>query len=208
MTDIILVRHGHVPGISPERFRGRSELQLTERGQQQAAQTAQWLARHIRPQALYTSPSKRCVDTGHAIAECCDMAAEVLPGLNDIDYGTWQGLTHDEVATKWPQAWQRWRTAPQFMRFPGGESFMTMASRAADALLFILDRHANQSVATQPVIVVTHDSIIRTILLLALNQSLSSYWRLAQEPCAINAITVEEDRCVVKLINQTAHLNP
>ena len=29
MTKIILVRHGHVEGISPERFRGRAELALT-----------------------------------------------------------------------------------------------------------------------------------------------------------------------------------
>jgi broad specificity phosphatase PhoE len=40
MTKIILVRHGHVEGISPERFRGRAELELTTEGRRQAKATA------------------------------------------------------------------------------------------------------------------------------------------------------------------------
>jgi len=32
MTKILLVRHGHVEGISPERFRGRADLPLTAGG--------------------------------------------------------------------------------------------------------------------------------------------------------------------------------
>ena len=31
-TTIVWVRHGHVPGITPARFRGRTEIELTERG--------------------------------------------------------------------------------------------------------------------------------------------------------------------------------
>jgi hypothetical protein len=37
MTRILMVRHGHVEGIEPPRFRGRRELPLTELGQRQAA---------------------------------------------------------------------------------------------------------------------------------------------------------------------------
>ena len=40
MTKIILVRHGHVEGISPERFRGRVDLTLTAEGRRQAEVTA------------------------------------------------------------------------------------------------------------------------------------------------------------------------
>jgi hypothetical protein len=30
MTKILLIRHGHVEGIKPERFRGREPLELTD----------------------------------------------------------------------------------------------------------------------------------------------------------------------------------
>jgi len=45
MTKIILTRHGHIEGVEPERFRGRAEVPLTERGKAQAALTASRIAR-------------------------------------------------------------------------------------------------------------------------------------------------------------------
>jgi hypothetical protein len=45
MTKVILTRHGHVEGISPERFRGRTDLPLTELGQAQAKAVATRIAR-------------------------------------------------------------------------------------------------------------------------------------------------------------------
>ena len=35
MTRIILVRHGHVDWLAPERFRGRAELPLSDLGRRQ-----------------------------------------------------------------------------------------------------------------------------------------------------------------------------
>jgi probable phosphoglycerate mutase len=40
MTKILLVRHGPVEGIFPERFRGRPDLPLTAEGRRQAEATA------------------------------------------------------------------------------------------------------------------------------------------------------------------------
>ncbi|WP_422275033.1 hypothetical protein [Bradyrhizobium sp.] len=35
---------------------------------------------------------------------------------------------------------------------------------------------------------------------------LSSYWRLAQGPCCINEIDVEDGRILIRRINETSHL--
>lgn len=67
MTRIVLVRHGHVEGIDPPRFRGRMELPLTELGLRQAELTAERIASHWRPVAIYTSPMQRCVQTAGPI---------------------------------------------------------------------------------------------------------------------------------------------
>ena len=45
MPKILLTRHGHVEGISPERFRGQAELTLTEKGLAQAAALAERISR-------------------------------------------------------------------------------------------------------------------------------------------------------------------
>jgi broad specificity phosphatase PhoE len=53
---------------------------------------------------------------------------------------------------------------------------------------------------------VTHESVNRALLLQVLEQPLSAYWRLAQDPCAINEIAVASDRVAVIRVNETAHL--
>jgi broad specificity phosphatase PhoE len=198
---ILLVRHGHVPGIAPERFRGRTDIDLTDRGAMEARKTAEWIARFWRPTMVYTSPQKRCVDTGAAIATQCEASAAILASLNDIDYGDWRWQTHDAVATEWPVLYRRWRSTPHLMRFPKGESLQELAARAADALRHAIERHP-----TETIVMVGHDSINRALLLQVLDQPLSAYWKLAQDPCAINEIAVSRDQMLVVCVNETAHL--
>ena len=63
-ADLLLVRHGEVEGISPERFRGRTDIPLTPNGEKQAATAAKFIASHWRPAAIYTSQLRRCIVTG------------------------------------------------------------------------------------------------------------------------------------------------
>src|SRR5437868_300573 len=90
MTQNILLRHGHVEGISPERFRGRTDLMLTPEGHRQAAATARRIQASWRPAAVYTSPMSRSRVTGEAIAKPFGLSPSALEGLADIDYGEWQ----------------------------------------------------------------------------------------------------------------------
>ena len=202
VTTIVLVRHGHVPGIAPERFRGRTDIELTDRGVAEARKTAHWIARFWQPMIVYTSPLKRCIDTAAAIAKQCKINVEILPSLNDLDYGEWQWQTHDAVAAECPMLYQRWRTTPHLTRFPKGESFQELVARAADVLRLAIEKHP-----TETIVMVGHDSVNRALLLQVLDQPLSAYWKLAQEPCAINEISVTPDRMVAVRTNETAHLH-
>jgi probable phosphoglycerate mutase len=198
---ILLVRHGHVPGISPERFRGRTDIDLTEQGLDEARKTADWIARWWQPTIIYTSPMKRCRDTGTAIAKRCGVNSEVLNDLNDLDYGHWRWLTHEAVAAESPVLYRRWRTNPHLMRFPNGESFQELVARAGDALRGAIERHPKETV-----VMVSHDSLNRAILLQSLDQPLSAYWKLTQDPCAISEIAITTEGIRVARVNESTHL--
>jgi len=200
-ASILLVRHGHVPGISPATFRGRGAIELTERGVAEAQSTAAWISRYRSVANVYTSPMKRCIDTGAAIAARCHVTSEVIPELNDLDYGEWQGRTHEEVAAAAPELYACWYAAPQLMRIPDGESLQELVARAADVFRLLTQRHGGQTI-----VMVGHDSINRALLLQLLDQPLSAFHTLAQEPCAINEIFCAPGRPVVKTVNQTTHL--
>ena len=201
MTKLILVRHGHVEGISPERFRGRADLMLTAEGRRQAAATARRIQQSWMPVAVYSSPLSRCRATAEAIATPFDLSPAVLEGLIDIDYGEWQGLTPDEVRGRWPDRLRTWYGAPHWAVVPGGETLQQVLSRAVSVSHEMIGRHPSDTV-----VAIGHDSVNRVILLHALDLPLSRYWRLGQDPCAINEIEFSSDAFTVRSMNETYHL--
>jgi phosphoserine phosphatase len=202
MTKILLTRHGHVQGIEPERFRGRAPLELTERGRAQAAAVARRIADGWRVRKIYTSPMKRCVDTGAAIANACGAATEICDDLNDIDYGGWQFKTLASAKKDDPHLFAAWLDTPQLVRFPNGESLQDVAARAGNALRFVLARHPRDTI-----VLVGHDSLNRALLLQLLGLPLSAYRRLAQSPCCLNEIDVDGGSVCIVRLNETHHLD-
>ena len=202
MTKILLTRHGHVDGINPKRFRGRAELPLTELGLKQADKLGARIAAQWKPGAIYTSGLQRCVVTAGKIAVATNTSASVLDGLMDLDYGDWQGRIQDEVRSEAPELFKLWHAAPQLMRFPKGESLQELMARTAEAMRWVLSRHPGQTV-----VMMGHDSVNRALLLQLIDQPLSAYWKLAQDPCCLNEIDIEGPRVEVRRVNDTSHLD-
>ncbi|MFI4868221.1 MAG: histidine phosphatase family protein [Steroidobacterales bacterium] len=202
MTRLLLIRHGHVEGIEPESFRGRADIALTALGRRQVQATAHRIATHWRVDAVYTSPLQRCVHTGAAIASACAVSCAALEALSDIDYGVWQGRPVAEVRAAVPELVERWHSAPQLMRFPRGESLQDLVARVAGALIDVLARHGGDTV-----VLVGHDSVNRALLLQLLDQPLSAYWVLQQQPCGISEVVLDGMQVRVLRVNETAHLD-
>ena len=201
-TRIVLVRHGHVDGIHPERFRGRAEIPLSSLGEEQRLLTAARLKQSSAPAIVFTSSLGRCIATGEAIATACDVRSQILPELCDIDYGAWQWKTHDEVRQSEPGAFESWKKFPDQMQMPDGESLQQVLVRATQALAYVLKNYAGKTV-----VMVSHDSVNRVLLLHMLGLPLSKYWAITQDPCCINEIEFDEGVFQIKRVNETWHLS-
>lgn len=200
-TTILLVRHGEVEGIQPERFRGRRDLALTEKGAAQARALADRIGAHHRPDAIYASPLSRTMATAEAIAGRLGLSVEREPDLVDVDYGEWHGLSVDQARERWPHEIDLWLHAPQLARIPGGESLPIVLARVARVLDRVTRKHPDGLV-----VLVAHESVNRVMLLVALDMPLSGYWRIPQKPCCINEIDACGDGFVVARVNDAAHL--
>lgn len=200
ITTCILVRHGHVEGIAPPRFRGRADLPLTDRGERQAHALRDRIAQEWLPDVAYSSPLCRCLRTATIIAQPFDLAVEPVDDLTDFDYGQWQGLTHDEVHASWPEAWARWRNTPHLVTIPGGESLPNLVGRSVRALHEILNRHRDQTI-----VVAAHNSVNRVLLLHALDLPLQRYWSIQQAPCTLNVLEHSGGMLRVRTLNEIGH---
>ncbi len=201
MTRIVLIRHGQTEWNRVERFRGRADIPLNETGLSQADATGERVAAEWRPAAVYSSSLSRAVKTAEAIAERMGLAVATHPGLLDIDYGEWQGLTPEEAKERWPEQIEAWFTRPGEARIPGGETLDDLRGRVMPAVEELADRHAGQTI-----VLVGHTVVNRMILLGALGLDNERFWRLRQEPCALNVLEWDGADFVLVLMNDTCHL--
>jgi phosphoserine phosphatase len=189
MSCILLVRHGHVAGIVPKRFRGQLDIPLSEEGHMQAQRAADFIAERYAPAAIYTSALQRCRDSAAALSRRLELPAPTeSAAFLDIHYGAWQGRLAAEVAVENPALFEQWHCAPESMVFPGGESLPQVAARALPELSRLAQRHRDQTM-----VIYSHDSVIRVALLSILGAPLTAYHRIEVGPCCVNELSLEAD---------------
>jgi len=201
-TTVILVRHGQTEWNRVERFRGRADVPLNDTGMQQAEATGRRVAAEWQPVAIYSSPLSRAIKTAEAIARATGLAVESHASLVDIDYGDWQGLTPDEARTRWPEMVEAWYHTPHLARIPGGETLDGLRARAMKAVDELATRYPEQTI-----VLVGHTVINRIILMGLLGLGNDRFWRIRQDPCAINVFEVDAGEYTLVSLNDTCHLN-
>jgi probable phosphoglycerate mutase len=203
MTCVLLLRHGHVAGIVPKRFRGQLDLPLSDEGRLQAQRAAEYVARYYAPQMVYTSPLRRCRDSATALSSSLSLPAPLAEhGFTDIHYGLWQGRLVSEIASEEPKRYALWQQSPQEMAFPDGESLELVAGRASTLLAQLVTKYMGQTIA-----VYSHDSVIRVLLLRALGAPLAAYHRIEVDPCSLSELRYDSDSGVqVARINERTDL--
>jgi probable phosphoglycerate mutase len=200
MTRIILVRHGQTEWNRVERFRGQANVPLNATGLAQAEATGERVAAKWQPAAVYSSPLSRAVKTAEAIAKHFGLVVEIHAGLADIDYGAWQGLSPDEARQRWPEIVEAWYNTPHLAGIPKGETLDALRKRAMETVNELVARHAGETI-----VLVGHTVINRIILLGILGLGNDRFWRIRQEPCAINVFETEQDDFSLVSLNDTCH---
>ncbi len=201
-TTIILVRHGQTAWNEPgERIRGQSDVPLSEEGIAQARATARYIAARWPLTAVYSSPLSRAMETARAIAEAQGLEVRPLPGLLDLGFGEWEGLTIAEVRDRYPDLWRAWQEAPHTLHFPGGESLDAVRERAMAALEETVRRHPGETIA-----LVGHRVVNQVLLCAILGLGNDHFWHVAQDTCAVNQIEWNGKFYRLMLMNDTSHL--
>ncbi|OGO59188.1 MAG: hypothetical protein A2025_01465 [Chloroflexi bacterium RBG_19FT_COMBO_47_15] len=200
MTRLIVVRHGRTEWNRVERFRGRADIKLDEVGVKQAEAAAARIA-DWQVSAVYSSPLRRALATAEILVRPFGLEVKLLPGIIDIDYGEWQGLSPEEAATKYGDLYSKWMESPHEVKFPGGESLAAVRERAASAMDGLIAQHPKETV-----VLVSHKVICQILILSLLDLDNSHFWQIAQDVCAINLFEVRGGVPSALSLNDTCHL--
>ncbi|MCW2691048.1 MAG: phosphoserine phosphatase [Pseudonocardiales bacterium] len=178
---LFLIRHGTTTMNVENRYRGRRDVPLDAQGYQDAVDAARQLSKSGLS-AVYTGPLRRTIATAQIIADETRVPdLRILHGLNNVDYGVWEGMTSDEAAHHDPEAFALYRSSPHLAVCPAGERLTDAQQRIIAALHLIGQRHAGETVAA-----VTHAVMIRLVVA-KLNGSAGEGWRI---PVGRGSLTV------------------
>jgi broad specificity phosphatase PhoE len=169
---LYLVRHGTTTLNVENRYRGRRDIPLDAQGYQDAVDAARSLSAEGLA-AVYTGPLRRTIATAQIIADEARVPdIRILHGLNNVDYGAWEGMTAEEAEMFDPEAFTLYRTSPGQAVCPIGERLSDAQRRMIDALVLIGARHAGEAVAA-----VSHAVMIR-LALVRLGGVENESWRI------------------------------
>ena len=192
---ILLVRHGETAHSARGLCYGKLDVDLSPTGFKQAAQTAQ-LIKPFKPQAIYSSPRLRALDTAAAITNACALDVIVDDNLAELDFGDFEGLSYEEAERQYPDLYQQWMAHPTNIQFPNGESYAQMSSRVINFTSQLISRHKGQTIVT-----VAHGGVNRIVLAKTLGLKSEWIFRLEQSYGAINCIDYYGDTPVLRTMN-------
>ena len=201
-TRVYLVRHGGTTSSDAGLFAGSTDVELSDFGRAQVARLAERLAGE-RIDAAYCSDLKRAAATAAAV--CAPHGVSPMPAsaLRELDHGHWEGLTHEQVKTQFPDEYRAWSADPCTYAPPGGQAGIAVLSRALPAVADIVHRHAGGSA-----LVVSHTATNRLLLCALLGIDPRRYRdRLAQDLACLNVLEFRgpTDARLLQM-NDTSHL--
>jgi broad specificity phosphatase PhoE/predicted kinase len=153
---IYLSRHGESEYNALGRIGGDSAL--TERGADYAERLAEYLHETLDPDGtnddvtVWTSTLVRTRSTAAPLR----WGTRVLKELDEIDAGTCDGMTYDEIHTALPMEFAARQSDKLRYRYPRGESYQDVVRRLEPVILEI-ERHRG------PLVIIGHQAVLRVL---------------------------------------------
>jgi broad specificity phosphatase PhoE len=151
---LVLWRHGRTEWNAAGRFQGQLDPPLDDEGRNQAARAAPHLvAAGLSPDdtVVVSSDLSRAAETAATLTALLGVPLILDERLREHGMGSWEGLTRDEVAARFPEQFADWISGRP-VRGRGGEDPAEVAERALAALVDLPEAHT--------AVVVTHGELV------------------------------------------------
>lgn len=155
---LFLVRHGETDWNIKNKIQGQTDTPLNEKGRQQADKLASELGKGYHIKKIYASGMARAWETANIVGEALGIVPRRKEGLEEINFGKWEGYTWKQVKESFPEEYLVWQKNRRYQVPPMGESYQQLLGRILPALDDIIQAEEEDT------LVVTHSAVIMTLL--------------------------------------------
>jgi len=200
-TRVFLVRHGETLWNQEQRCQGFTDIDLSEKGLEQAEKLARYFANLVHLEAIYSSDLIRARKTAEAIARRQRLEVRIDPRLRELNQGEIEGKNLLGMLSEYSGLLEKWIHEPAEVKMPGGESLVQLQARAWEAFSDIVERHKGGALA-----IVAHNLCNTVILCKLLELELNNFRRIKQSSGSVNEIEIGSSGAVIIRLNDTHFL--
>jgi broad specificity phosphatase PhoE len=155
---VILIRPGETEWNRQGRWQGWVASPLDNYGKAQAKQLARYI-RNIGISAVYSSDSRRAVETAEILSAQLGFAPTYDKRWRERDIGAWQGMTLQEIRSWYAEDYRKLQADIENFRVPQGESREDVRQRVMSAFNDILEEDKGSTVG-----IITHTTSTHMLL--------------------------------------------
>ncbi len=200
MPRLLLVRHGITEFNITRRFAGYTDIDLPATGCTQAECLRDRLATE-KIDFVYCSDLKRAMSTAEIALGEHQIPITTCPELREIHYGLLEGMTFQEISSRYPEVAASVSHFTPQLEFPGGESFPGVTERVSK-----FTERLKEHAPTDTILIVSHGGPLRTLVCHLLGIDQQHWWQMRFDNASLSIIEVLPQRAVISLLNDTSHL--
>lgn len=159
-----LVRHPQTIWNLQRRYQGWMDIDLSEKGLVQKEEMINNLSRLERLDVVLSSDLLRCRTIAEPVAKKRNLKLVVSKDIRELNFGTWEGLTFDEISRLDGENQRLWLRNPYKYAPPNGETLNECLDRVTEFL---------EPYQMENALIVTHGGIIGALLQFYLKRDFS-----------------------------------
>lgn len=200
MSKLLLVRHSRTLFHKDDRFWGKTDIALSDRGIWQAEKLRDRLAGE-KINAIYSSNLSRAHATAEIIASRHQLNITACDELNECNFGYAEGLTFAEISELYPELAQVLSGFDTAARFPGGENFNELNSRVQKFL-----ERLNEHKPKETILIVAHGGPLQIIICQLLKIDIKHWRQIRLYLASLSIVETYPQEAMLNLLNDVSHL--
>lgn len=183
--NLYFLRHGQTVQSREDVFSGSGlDPELTPEGVEMA-QAFVNAYRDAGWRAVYSSSLRRSIATAQPLCDALGLELQTRAELNEIAYGSWEGLTKEKVNQDYHDEYISWLADPAWHAPTGGELAVAVARRGLQVI-----EEIQQQFSDGNILLVSHKATIRILLCNVLGIDVGRFrYRLA---CPVGSVSILE----------------
>ncbi len=200
-TRIYVARHGQTFWNAKRLFQGKSDIELSPMGEEQARRLGERL-KDEKFDAVYTSELVRTQQTARLALNNKEQALIIDDNFSEIGFGIWEGANIDDLIANQPEQMEKFFHKPNEFNLEGMEKLEDFIGRVIKRFEELVSKHRGEQI-----LIVAHGGVVSALKYQYLHHDLVQFWSSEPyiKPTALSILVADDGGIIFEQMPDDSH---